>query len=316
MHNHTHPSQSSPDQPTAALTHSLDCHFQRQDKHAIHQALWGALILTSVFFAIELTGGLWFKSLALVADAGHMATDAFGLGMAVLASKLAQRTNCAKHTYGLGRVEVLASLLNGGLLIVTFVWVLMEALQRFQSPPEIHGPGMMAVSLAGLIVNVLVLTKLHPHHHDDLNTRGAYLHVMGDLLGSVGAVVASICVVLWGWTLADPILSIIVSGLLIVNAWRLLREALDVFLESAPAKLDIAAIEDALAHQPGVVNIHDLHVWRIGSQQVALSAHVTVTPEYFVPETFRALEGMMLDHFRIDHTTIQLEPQCLPSSND
>jgi len=271
------------------------------------------LVLTAAFMVVEAVGGLVSGSLALLADAGHMLTDVAALGIAVLSQRVAQRPADDRRTYGYLRLEILAAFVNGAVLFALSVWIVVEAVHRLDSRQPIKGGLFAAVAAVGLVVNVVALRLLHGDAHHDLNTRGAYLHILGDLLGSVGALVAAGLVITTGWTLADPIVSIALSLLILVSAWRLLRESVDVLLEAVPAHIRMEEVEGRLRAVPGICDVHDLHVWTVTSGVIAMSGHVVV-PELADHPRVLAASHAAMGALGIGHATIQVEiaGECTP----
>src|SRR5574338_171816 len=232
--------------------------------------------LTAFFMVVEAIGGWLSGSLALLADAGHMLTDVGALGLTLLTAWIARRPADHSKTYGYLRLEILAALVNGALLFGLAAWVVVEAIGRINNPEPIQGRIFFAIATAGLLVNGVALYLLHGHHEGHLNTRGAYLHILGDLLGSVGAVIAAVIVLLTGWTLADPIVSVVLSLLILVGAWRLVRDSTDILLEAVPGHISMPEVERRLAALPGVTAVHDLPVWTVANGIVAMSGHAVV----------------------------------------
>lgn len=271
------------------------------------------LVLTAAFMVVEAVGGVMSGSLALLADAGHMLTDVAALGIAVLSQRVAQRPADDRRTYGYLRLEILAAFVNGAILFALSVWIVVEAVHRLGSPQPIKGALFAAIAAVGLVVNIVALRLLHGDAHHDLNTRGAYLHIMGDLLGSVGALVAAGLVIMTGWTLADPIVSIALSLLILVSAWRLLRESVDVLLEAVPAHIRMDEVEERLRAVPGICDVHDLHVWTVTSGVIAMSGHVVV-PELADHPRVLAASHAAMGALGIGHATIQVEiaGECTP----
>jgi cobalt-zinc-cadmium efflux system protein len=262
--------------------------------------------LTALFMVVEAVGGWIAGSLALLADAGHMLTDVGALGLTLLTAWIARRPANQTKTYGYLRWEILAALVNGALLFGIAALVVLEAVQRLSAPAPIRGDLFLAVAVAGLLVNAISLWLLHGRHDEHLNTRGAYLHILGDLLGSVGAVAAAGVVLGTGWTAADPIISIVLSVLILFGAWRLVRESTDVLLEAVPGHISLTEVERRMLAVPGVSAVHDLHVWTVTSGMVAMSGHA------IVPELDRhpaVLEGLreVVAGLGIGHVTMQLE---------
>ena len=269
------------------------------------------LALTGAVFVVELVGALLSGSLALLADAGHMATDALGIGMALGAVGLAQRPARGRRTFGWQRIEVLAAVGNGLLLLLVGGYVVVEAIRRIGDPPEIHSGWMLGVAVLGLAVNVGSLSLLHAGQGESLNTRGAYLEVVGDALGSVAVIVAAVVILTTGWTGADVVASLAVGALVLPRAWSLLREALDVLLEAAPRGVDLEQVRAHVLGVSGVLDVHDLHAWTITSGLPVLSAHVVVTEEVLADghggRVLDALCSCLGDHFDLEHCTFQLE---------
>ncbi|MDI3339926.1 MAG: cation diffusion facilitator family transporter [Sphaerobacter sp.] len=276
-----------------------------------------ALGITATFLVVEVVGGLLTNSLALLADAGHMAIDVAALALALTASWLAGRPATPQHSFGFYRTEVLAALLNAAALIVIAIAICWEALRRVAAPPAVDSGPMLAVALAGLLANAAaawVLMRGGGHAHD-LNIRGAFLHVLGDLLGSVGAIAAAAIMLATGWYLADPIASAGIGLLILWSAWRLLRDAVDVLLEATPKHLDAAEVRAAMAAVPGVANVHDLHIWTVTSGLIALSGHVEVHDLADWPRVLLDLAALLRERFGIAHVTLQPEePHRLPAA--
>ena len=268
--------------------------------------LWVVLVITAVFMVVEAVGGWISGSLALLADAGHMLTDVGALALALLTAWIAQRPADENKTYGYMRWEILAALVNGAALFGIALWVVVEAFRRIQSPQPVEYGVLMAVAAGGLVVNLVALRVLHGAHHHNLNTRGAYLHILGDLLGSVGALGAGVVIMLTGWTPIDPILSIGLSLLILVGAWRLVRESTDILLEAVPRHVSMTEVRTRMLAIPGVDAVHDLHVWTVTSGMVAMSGHAVV-PD--LDDHPRALDSIReaVATLGIGHVTIQLE---------
>ena len=262
--------------------------------------------LTAVFMVVEAVRGCLSGSLALLADAGHMLTDVGALGLTLLTAWIARRPADQSKTYGYLRWEILAALVNGAVLFGLAGWVVVEAIGRINQPAPIRGGLFFAVASAGLVVNGVALGLLHGTHHDHLNTRGAYLHILGDLLGSVGAVAAAVIVLLTGWTVADPIVSVVLSLLILVGAWRLVRESTDILLEGVPGHISVPEVERRMRGLPGVVAVHDLHVWTVASGIVAMSGHAVVPDLDAHPGVLTGIRESLAE-MGIQHVTVQLE---------
>ncbi|MEX2180832.1 MAG: cation diffusion facilitator family transporter [Gemmatimonadaceae bacterium] len=269
-----------------------------------------ALTITAVFFVVEVIGGVLSNSLALLADAGHMLTDVGALALSLFVAWFSRQPATPRKSFGYLRWEILAALINGAVLLVVSGWILWESVQRIRAPEPIVGGLMLVVATGGLLVNGLSAWLLHRSAAESLNLRGAYLHVLSDLLGSVAAIVAALAVRQFGWLLADPLASILMTGLIIRGAWRLVREAVDVLLEATPAHIDLAALRTAMQEVRGVGEVHDLHVWTLTSGVVAMSAHAVVPVER---DHQAVLEGLhrAVGGFGIRHATIQLEGEPL-----
>jgi cobalt-zinc-cadmium efflux system protein len=257
---------------------------------------------------VEAVGGWLSGSLALLADAGHMLTDAGALGLSLLSAGVALRPATDSKTYGYQRWEILAALVNGAALFGIAAWVIVEAVHRVRHPEPIRAELFLIVASAGLVVNLISLGILHGSRHGNLNARGAYLHVMGDALGSLGALAAAAVVLFTGWTLADPLISIALALLILLGAWRLLRESTDVLLEAVPGHVSMAEVQQKMLGVRGVTAVHDLHVWTVTSGMVAMSGHAIVPDLTSHPGV---LEGIRTEMARlgIAHVTIQLEVQ-------
>ena len=268
------------------------------------RALWVALALTAGFGLVEAFAGWLSGSLALISDAGHMATDAAAFLVALIALGIARRPPSRRASYGYARAEVLAAFINALAMLALIVWISVEAVQRLLAPVPVAGPLVMAVAAAGLVVNVVVAAML-ARSGGGLNVRGALLHVIGDILGSVAALVAGAVVQFTGWTPIDPILALFVALLILRSTWVLLQQSTGILMEGVPAHLSYEAIGRALAALPGVSGVHDLHVWTMSAERVALSAHVTLADGDIWPKTLAAAQRMLARDFGIDHVTLQ-----------
>jgi cobalt-zinc-cadmium efflux system protein len=266
------------------------------------------LVLTAVYMFAEAAGGWWTGSLALLADAGHMLADVAALTLALLAAWFGSRPATPHKTFGYYRLEILAAFGNGLVLVLVSLRILYEAYGRWSAPPLIEHSGVMvAVAAGGLLINLACAWLLHGDHERDLNVRGAWLHVMGDALGSVGAIAAGALVAAYGWYEADPLFSALIALLIVWSSWNLIREATNVLLEGTPAHINLAAVEDAILETGGVEAVHDLHVWTITSGRDALSAHVVHAHAVSPPELLRQLRSRLHEQFGVDHLTIQME---------
>jgi len=280
---------------------------------AVRRRLLVTFVLVSVYMVAEVVGGIAANSLALLADAGHMFSDAAALGLALFAIWFAQRPATARHTYGYYRAEILAALVNAGSLIAIAVFIFLEALERFRNPPAVEGGVMMAVATGGLVINLVSLWVLHRGRDESLNVRGAWLHVLSDTLGSVQAIVAGGLIVAFGWSWVDPMASILIGLLVVYSSWALMKESVAVLMEGAPVNMDIDQVRDRLLQIPGTEEVRDLHVWTITSGLVALSAHVSANRPR--SDVLHALQHDLQDRFGIHHTTIQFDPPDDPMSH-
>lgn len=269
-------------------------------------ALFKALFLTLGFAVVEAVAGMLSGSLALLSDAGHMLTDSLALGLASMAAWLARKPPSKRHTYGLVRLEILAALLNSLVMLGLIAYIVIEAIHRLHDPQPVAGDAVMVVAALGLVVNIVVAWMLHKGG-DSLNLRAAFLHVLGDMLGSVAALVAGVVIWTTGYTPIDPILSLVVAGLILVSAWRLLWESLHVLLEAVPAHIDIETVAQDMAEIPGVQMVHDLHIWTLSSGQIALSAHMELTSFDDWDRILRATRQRLDERHGIRHVTLQPE---------
>ncbi|MEV0223897.1 cation diffusion facilitator family transporter [Streptomyces sp. NPDC050704] len=271
-----------------------------------------ALSITLTVMVVEIVGGIVADSLALIADAAHMATDALGLGMALLAIHFAARPPSASRTFGYARAEILAALANCLLLLGVGGYVLYEAVQRFVTPAETEGGPTVVFGLIGLFANVISLSLLMRGRRDSLNVRGAFLEVLADALGSLAVLVSAVLILTTGWQAADPIASIVIGLMIVPRTWQLLRETLNVLLEAAPRDVDTAKVRSHIRALPGVEGVHDLHAWTITSGLPVLSAHVVVGSEALNAlgheKLLHELRTCLGDHFDVEHCTFQLEP--------
>lgn len=267
--------------------------------------------LVAAYMVAEVIGGLLTNSLALLADAGHMLSDAGALALALFALWAAQRPATSSHTYGYYRTEILAALINGATLVAVALYIFVEAYQRLGELPEVQGALMMSIATGGLLINLIGLWILNAGRSESLNVRGAWLHVLTDALGSVGAIVAGGLIWAFGWNWADPMVSILIGVLVLYSSWALLKETVAVLMEGAPGHIDVDKVRSAIQGVSGVRAVHDLHVWTITSGMVALSAHVVVEKGQFGQRTLRSVRECLRKQFGIDHTTIQLEEEGL-----
>jgi cobalt-zinc-cadmium efflux system protein len=271
--------------------------------------LGAAVALTVGYALVEAAAGWWSGSLALLADAGHMATDGAALGLAALAAWAARRPASEKHSFGLGRAEMFAALANSLVMLGVVALLAIEAFARLEHPVAVRGGAVSAVAAAGLAVNLWVARLLSGGGHN-MNTRGALLHVLGDILGSLAALAAGVVIATTGWTPIDPLLSLFIAVLLVVSSLRLLRDAVHALMEGVPPEISLSEVGTAMAAVPGVVSVHDLHIWALSGERVSLSAHVVVADLARWEDTLSALQRLAAERFRIDHVTLQPEPQC------
>lgn len=270
------------------------------------RALRAALAITLIILVAEAIGGWISNSLALIADAGHVLTDAGALALSLFVAWFSRQPVTATKTYGYLRWEILAALINGATLLLLSAWVVVEAVTRFKAPEPVGGGLMLGVAVAGLAGNTVAAWMLHPVNSTSLNVRGAYLHILGDLLASVGTIVAALVIHFTGWLRADAIASVLTTALIVRGAWSLVRESVDVLLESTPAHISLGDVRRVLQEIPGVESVHDLHVWTVTSGIVALSAHAIVRePERQQQVLERAYD--LMRPMGIQHVTVQIE---------
>ncbi|HZI20956.1 MAG TPA: cation diffusion facilitator family transporter [Gemmatimonadales bacterium] len=296
---------------SATLPIDVQCTHRAPLREESRRRLTAVLVITAAVMVVEAVGGWVAHSLALVADAGHMLADVAALGMSLVVVHLAQRPATAERTFGLLRLEIVAALVNGAALIAISLGIAVEAYQRLRAPLEVHAGLLLVVAGVGLAANTAGAVILHRGHHHSLNQRGAYLHILGDLLGSAGALAAGIIVLATGWTRADPLISVLISVLILGSAWRLVKESTDVLLEAAPAHIPLADVHDRIVSVPGVASVHDLHVWTVTSGVIAMSGHLVVQNP---ADNQRVLEAVQerLGTLGIRHVTVQMErdPTC------
>jgi cobalt-zinc-cadmium efflux system protein len=267
------------------------------------------LALAAAYMVAEAVGGWLTGSLALLADAGHMLSDVAALGLSLFCMSMARRPPTSKRTYGYHRMEILAALANGAALVTISAFVLAEAVQRLRQPAVVDAPAMMGIAVGGLLVNLAGLWILRRGRDESLNVRGAWLHVLTDALGSVQAIAAGLLIWAFGWQWADPAASILISLLVVYSAWSLLKEATAVLMESAPAHMDVDEMRDAMMGVPGVLEVHDLHVWTITSGRESLSAHVVVEEGRYNCDLLSEIRSALHERFGIHHMTVQIETE-------
>jgi cobalt-zinc-cadmium efflux system protein len=296
---------------------SLECaHRVPERKHS--RALRIVLVITASFMVVEFVAGRIANSLALLSDAGHMLTDVAALTLALFAAWIAQRPATPDKTFGYLRLEILAALVNGAALFVVAGVIVWDAVGRLADPPAVEPRILFGVASAGLAVNIVAAWLLHSGRGESLNIRGVYLHVLGDLLGSIGAMAAGAIILLTGWMLADPVISVGIALLILVGAWRLVRESVDVLLEATPRHIALGEVERLIATVPGVRDVHDLHVWTLTSGVVAMSGHAIVTDPAGGQRVLEAVQERMAG-LGIHHVTMQIERNqldpCLPGNS-
>lgn len=296
--NHEHANQGSHDHGSGSHEHG---------RGADRRALTVVLGLTTTFMVAEVIGGLLTGSLALLADAGHMLSDSFSLVLALLAFWLADRPATPDRSFGYKRAEILAALFNGVTLVAISIWIFIEAYRRILEPPEILGGWMIIVATIGLLVNLAGALILSRSEGESLNMQGAMRHVLADLLGSVGAIAAAIVIITTGWRYADPLISVLIGILVLASSWKLLRDSINVLLESSPRGVDTNEVGRRMAAAEGVVEVHDLHIWTITSGFPALAAHVLVGHDEDCHARRRDLEEVLAHEFGISHTTLQVD---------
>lgn len=295
---------------TAAATPHAHAHghSHSHDHHATGKKRLGFVLgLTALFMFVELVGGLVSNSLALIADAAHMLTDVGAIGLSLFVLWFSRRPAQPQKTYGYLRLEILAALVNGVALVVISIAIFWQAYQRLLSPQAVEGGLMLGVATAGLLVNIAAAWILHGSAEHNLNLRGAYLHVIGDLVGSIGAILAAVIILLTGFTIADPIISMVVGVLILAGSWKLVRESVDILLEAVPAHIDLVAVRAAIDEIQGVDDVHDLHVWTVTSGYLAMSGHAVVQNSEQNQRVLFEIHRCMRENFGIDHVTVQLE---------
>jgi cobalt-zinc-cadmium efflux system protein len=280
-------------------------HYHTPERRNQNGLIW-SLALTLGFAVIEVVAGLWSNSLALISDAGHMVTDATALGLAVLAQMIAKRPPSAKHSFGFGRAEALAGFVNGLAMLAVVGWIGFEAVQRFLNPIPVQGAAVFSVALIGLVVNLVVAWVLS-QDVGNVNTKAAMIHVIGDLLGSLAALVAGAVIYFTGWLQIDPLLSIVVALLILNSTIAILRESYHFLMEGVPHHIDYVQVGNDLAAIEGVLSLHDLHVWEMSPGQPALIGHVEVRDLQDWPSVLAAIKDMLLEKHGIDHVTLQAE---------
>lgn len=263
--------------------------------------------LTTAYMIAEIVGGWLTHSLALLADAGHMLTDVAGIGLALLAIQFAERPATPERTYGFYRVEILAALINGVVLIGISAYILYEAYERFRNPQEVQGWPMLAVASVGLVINLIGIRLLRAASEESLNIKGAYFEVLSDMLTSIGVIVAAVIMLTTGWYYADPLISAGIGLFILPRTWMLLKDAVGVLLEGTPSDINLAAMRESIANVPGVASVHDLHVWSLTSGVNAMSVHAVLADHALHDEVLAAVQKRVTHDFKIAHATVQVE---------
>lgn len=293
-------------------SHEDHSHSHKDHNHAHNankRALTISFILIAGFMFVEFIGGYFTNSLALISDAGHMLSDAVALGLSLSALIFGARAATSSKTYGYKRTEILAALLNGVVLVLLSAFIFKEAIERLTAPPQVMGTGMIIISVIGLLINIVVAWILHSQGstQDNLNIRSAFMHVIGDLLGSVGAIIAAVLIIFFGWYIADPIASMIVSMLVLYSGWNILKESINILMEAKPSDIDTDKIVGFLKSLEGVENIHDLHIWMITSEFLSMTVHLEVSPTADRDIILEKAKRFIGKEIGINHLTIQIE---------
>ncbi len=308
---------AAPDHASHGHDHGGHGHAGHGHHHAGSGGLKGALILTSIVLVAEVVGGIVSNSLTLLADAGHMATDVGALALSLFVAWLSRQPASPQKTYGYLRWEILAAFFNGAALLLISAAIVWEAIVRLQHPEPVQTGLMLIVASVGLVVNIFSARLLHAGAEHSLNVRGAYLHVLSDLLGSVAAVIAALFIRYKGWTIADPIASIVMTLLIVRGSWSLIKESVDILLEATPKHIDVAAVRQSLQSIEHIESVHDLHVWTLTSGVVAMSAHALVPDPLQHQQALEAMTRALAAH-GIHHVTIQIEgkplEECAPEN--
>lgn len=283
-------------------------HHNHDHHHSSNQkALFWAFLLIATFMVVEVVGGLWTNSLALLSDAGHMLGDAAALGLSFLAVRFGAKKATPNRTFGYRRFEILAAFINGLTLLVISIYILFEAYQRFFSPPKILSGGMLLVAVIGLVVNILAAWILMRGEKDNLNVKSALLHVFGDLLGSVGAISAALLILFFDWAWADPVASILVAVLILISGYRVTRDAIHILMEGSPEQIDVRAMQAEIAEVEGVKEVHDLHVWSISSSEHAVTCHVLIGEATDDQDVLRLVTERIRKYGSFERSTVQIE---------
>jgi cobalt-zinc-cadmium efflux system protein len=279
------------------------------ERHTETRRLLWATAISAVYFIAELVAGFLTNSLALLSDAGHMLSDIGAMALSLFAFRMAKRPATHQSTYGFHRVEILAALFNGLSLWLIVGIIFAAAYNRFAQPPVVESFGMMIVAVVGLFVNIAAAAMLHRRHRHNLNLRGAFLHVVSDAIGSVGAIAAGIIMLTTGWYLADPLISIFIGGLILFSSWSLVKESVSVLMQSVPKGIQLEEVRLTIEAVDGVSKVHDLHIWAVTSDIFTLSAHAVVTNGEDFHQVLNNIEETLKERFNIEHTTTQLETE-------
>lgn len=282
-------------------------HAHHHEPRKSQRILSIVLALNFVYMLAEVVGGYLANSLALLSDAGHMLTDVAALALSLFAARFAMRPATPRKTYGYYRMEILAALANGVTLILISLLICYEAWHRLRQAEIVDAKTMIVISLGGLLVNIISAKVLHGAHTHDLNLHGAFLHVLGDLFGSVAAVGAALLILWRGWLWADPVFSVVIGLLIVYSSWRLVSNAVNILLEGTPAHINAAAVEVAMRAVPGVRDVHDLHIWTITSNRYAVTAHVIIDEASNSYQILRELRELLSSRFSLTHSTLQIE---------
>lgn len=280
-------------------------HGTGEIKH--EQPLWWAFGLTTAFLIAEVIGGLITNSLALLSDAAHMGTDVIALAISLFAVRLSRRPPDAKRTYGYARMEAIGAMINGGLLFLVAGYILWEAVGRFRDPPEVASSGMLVIAAIGLVINLISMRLLKVGSGTSLNVKGAYLEVWSDMLGSVGVIVGALVIKFTGWTVADPIIAVLIGLWVLPRTWTLLREAGQVLMQGVPHGLELDEVRTMMLSHPNVIAVHDLHAWALGSKEPVLTAHIVLRDGGDGEQVRRSLAAALEERFSIHHATLQVE---------
>lgn len=280
-------------------------HGTGEIKH--EQPLWWAFGLTTAFLIAEVIGGLITNSLALLSDAAHMGTDVIALAISLFAVRLSRRPPDAKRTYGYARMEAIGAMINGGLLFLVAGYILWEAVGRFRDPPEVASSGMLVIAAIGLVINLISMRLLKAGSGTSLNVKGAYLEVWSDMLGSVGVIVGALVIKFTGWTVADPIIAVLIGLWVLPRTWTLLGEAGQVLMQGVPHGLELDEVRTMMLSHPNVIAVHDLHAWALGSKEPVLTAHIVLRDGGDGEQVRRSLAAALEERFSIHHATLQVE---------